>query len=183
MAVVVVLGAVTAVSPLPAKVFMTQDEALKVAFPSGTDIERATAFLTEDQSGSVEKILGEPLDSKIITYYVGRRDGTVRATAYFDTHVVRTLPETIMVVVDENAKIERIDVLSFSEPEEYLPRKRWIAQLDGRGLDDDMSLRGEIRPMTGASLSARAIVKAARRILALHGVLTASSAGQEETVP
>jgi len=161
------------VAPLRAKVFMTQEEALKAGLPAEADVVREIAYLTNEQAGRIEAILGEAPASRVIPYYVARKDGSVRATAYFDTHVVRTLPETIMVVVGPAAAIESVHVLSFSEPEEYLPRERWIRQLEGRGSDDDLSLRGDIRPMTGATLSARAIVKAARRILALHEVIAA----------
>ena len=172
---VAAITAMAAVSPLRAKVFMTQDEALKAGLPAEAEVVRETAYLTDEQAGRIERIVGGPPASRVIPYYVARKDGSVMATAYFDTHVVRTLPETIMVVIGPKAVIESIHVLSFSEPEEYLPRERWIQQLDGRGSDDDLSLRGDIRPMTGATLSARAIVSAARRILALHEVLAAPS--------
>lgn len=183
MAAMAVAVSMTTAAPLRAKVFMTQAEALKAAFPDGTDVERITAYLTEDQAGKVERALGESLASRVITYYVARRDGILLATAYFDTHLVRTLPETIMVVVGKSATIEKIHVLSFSEPVEYLPRERWIAQLDGRGIRDDLSLRGDIRPMTGATLSARAIVKAARRILAIHDTLSSTHAEKDGAGP
>lgn len=168
---------IAAAAPLRAKVFMTQEEALKAGLPAEADVVRETAYLTEEQAERVESLVGEPPASRVISYYVAMKDDSVQATAYFDTHVVRTLPETIMVVVRPTGEIESIHVLSFSEPEEYLPRKRWIQQLDGRGRHDDLSLRGDIRPMTGATLSARAIVKAARRILALHEVIAGSSTG------
>lgn len=172
--VVTAAVALTAVAaPLRAKVFMTQEEALKAGLPEEADVVRETAYLTDEQAARLEAVLGEPPASRVIPYYVATKDGAVRATAYFDTHIVRTLPETIMVVIGQTGTIESIHILSFSEPEEYLPRKRWIQQLDGRGSDDDLSLRGDIRPMTGATLSARAIVTAARRILALHEVIAA----------
>jgi Na+-translocating ferredoxin:NAD+ oxidoreductase RnfG subunit len=93
--------------------------------------------------------------------------------AYFDTHRVRTLPETVMVVVTSDGKIDRIEILSFDEPPEYLPKERWMDQFDGRRLDDDLSLKRKIRPLSGASLSARAITNASRKVLALHKVIGA----------
>jgi len=150
---------------------MTQDEALAAAFPSGPAPERLTAFLTETQAAEVEKASGQPLPSRVITYY----KSTTGSTAWFDTHIVRTHPETIMVVVSPAAEVQRIDILSFAEPEEYLPRARWTEQLHGRKLTDELSLRGGVRPITGATLTARAIVGAARRVLALHRTLVAGA--------
>lgn len=158
--------AVLAAGAPEAKVHLTLDEALRLAFPPGAVPERRTAFLTDAQARRVEQECGEPPGSKVITYY--RSGGT---TAYFDTHVVRTLPETIMVVIGPDQAIGRIDILSFGEPEEYLPKERWLDQLEGRKLDDELSLRRGVRPITGATLSGRAIVAAARRVLATHRVL------------
>jgi len=156
------------VSPALAKVFMTQDEALALAFPGEGEVERHTTYLTDGQAEAAAKKAGAPVSSKVIAWY--SRTGR---TAWFDTHVVRTLPETVMIVVDPNGAIERIDILSFSEPEDYKPRERWFDQLRGRALDDDLSVRKGIRPISGATLSGRAIVGAARRALALREVILA----------
>lgn len=174
LAGVTLIGGQTLGPPALAKVFMTQDEALKLAFPGQTDIKRQTAYLTDDQAAAVEKLTGEKPPSRVITWYVGRGGGEAKGagvTAWFDSHVVRTLPETIMVVVTSSGTIERIDILSFSEPEEYLPRAKWFDQLKGHPLNDELSLRRGVRPITGATLSARAIVTAARRVLALRQLL------------
>jgi len=104
----------------------------------------------------------------MIVRYAGVAGGSVAGYAYFDTHRVRTVAETVMIVVSPEGKIRKIDILSFDEPPEYLPKPRWIDQLRGRKLDDDLSLKRSIRPISGASLSGRAIVNASRKILALH---------------
>jgi Na+-translocating ferredoxin:NAD+ oxidoreductase RnfG subunit len=165
--------ALLAAAALDAKVFLTQEEALKLAFP-GASIERRTAYLTEAQQKEVKRLSGdEELPSALVTYYMGRKDGRTTGTAYFDTHVVRTMPETVMVVVDPEGRVSRIEVLSFSEPEEYLPRPHWYEQFQGKPLDDELSLKRGVRAVTGATLTARATTAAARRVLAVDRVLRA----------
>jgi Na+-translocating ferredoxin:NAD+ oxidoreductase RnfG subunit len=160
-----------AAAALSARVFLTQEEALKLAFP-GAKIERRTAYLTEAQQKAVQKLSADAeLPSALATYDVATKDGRVAGTAYFDTHTVRTMSETIMVVVDPAGAIARIEVLSFSEPEEYLPRAHWYEQFQGKPLDDELSLKRGIRAVTGATLTAHATTDAARRVLALHQVL------------
>ena len=160
-----------AAASLDAKVFLTRKEALKLAFPGAT-IEHRIAFLTAAQQKKAQKLSGdEELPGAIVSYYVGTRDGRPVGTAYFDTHVVRTMPETIMVEVDPSGSVLRIEVLSFSEPEEYLPRAHWYEQFQGKPLDDELSLKRAIRPVTGATLTAHATTDAARRVLALDRVL------------
>ncbi len=160
----------TAAATLAGKVFLTQEEALRLAFP-GAAIERRTIFLTEAEAGELTRLSGGPRPSALAVAYVATKDGHLLGTAYFDTHVVRTQAETLMVVVGPAGTIARIEVLSFSEPEEYLPREHWYAQFPGKALDDELAVKRGIRPVSGATLTARATTEAARRILALHQVL------------
>ena len=62
-------------------------------------------------------------------------------------------------------------MLEFSEPEQYMPRGAWYGQLAGKGLDAELDLSRGIRPVAGATLTARATTAAVRRVLALHQVL------------
>ena len=84
---------------------------------------------------------------------------------------MRTLPETILVAVDAKGAISRIEVLSFSEPQEYQPRGTWYGQFPGRMLSDELSEKKGVRPVTGATITVRVTVEAARRILALDAFL------------
>jgi hypothetical protein len=158
---------------LCAQVRLTQQEALRLAFPAPLTIERKTAFLDEEQIRRARELAGPDvsIEQRVVTYYVGS-DGTVPiGVAYFDAHRVRTLPEVLMVVVSPEARIERIEVLKFSEPPEYLAPEGWRDQFEGRGLTNDLSLKGSIINITGASLTSRAITRASRRVLALHEVI------------
>ncbi len=150
-----------------ARVLMTQEQALAKAFPAGTTFVRQKFFLTAQQLEQARRQSGTEFDDRLVIRYAGSN----RRFAYFDTHRVRTLPETIMVVVKSDGTIDRVDILSFDEPTDYFPKRRWIDQLLGRKLDRDLSLNGAIRPISGASLTGRAIVNASRKILALHHVL------------
>ncbi|MGH7151929.1 MAG: FMN-binding protein [Planctomycetota bacterium] len=158
--------------PAPARgeVLLTQEEALRLAFP-GCGIERGTAFLTKAEVDRARKLAGVEVPGAIAHPYVARKEGKVVGTAYFDAHRVRTLPETLMVVVDPNDRVRRVEVLSFEEPREYLPRGAWYEQFRGRDLDEDLALRRGIPPVAGATLTARATTEAVRRVLALHRVL------------
>lgn len=160
-------------APAAAKVFLAVDEALKLAFPQ-CKVERKTAYLTGEQMKRARELAGVEVPSALVTYHVatrGGRGGQPAGTAYFDTHRVRTLPETLMVVLDPQGRVGRIEVISFREPEEYLPRGAWYEQFRGRGLDRELQLKQAIRPVTGATLTARATTDAVRRVLALHKVI------------
>lgn len=161
-------------APLFAREFMTQQQALAGAFPAGAVVSRETKFLTPQQRDAASKLAGAAIAEQLVVRYVGRVAGNVVGYAYFDTHRVRTLPETLMVVLAPDQKVQRIDILSFSEPPDYYPKPRWIDQIRGRKLNDDLALNRAVRPISGASLTGRAIVNASRKILALHQVIEGS---------
>jgi hypothetical protein len=112
----------------------------------------------------------------VVPYYVGTSGGATTGYAFFDTHLVRTLPETVMVRLTPQGAIAAIDILSFDEPEDYKVSARWLDQFKGRRTDDGPRLPTDIRAMTGATLSARAITDAARRVLALYHLFVAHPA-------
>jgi hypothetical protein len=152
------------------KIYLTVDEALALAFPEA-EVGRTTRYLTDDERKRVEKKGEVDLDASIVYPYVARRDGKVVGTAYFETHRVRTLNETLMVVVSPDARVERIELLAFAEPEDYVPRDTWYGQFLGRDLDDELNLKRGIHGVAGATLTARATTEGVRRVLALHAVL------------
>ena len=150
------------------KVYLTQEAALKSAFPPPIQVERKTLFLSEAQASEVEHAAGSKIAGRVFSYYVGSDTAGIRGYAYFDTHLVRTLPETIMVLISGDGTIRRVEILSFSEPEDYFPREAWLGQFAGKGLSADLAIRRGIRNLSGASLTAEAVTSACRRILALH---------------
>ena len=162
---------------MTAKVFLTQEEALKLAFPEPASPERRTAYLTADQAERIREAAGTTPPARVVVYYAGGADPNRPITAWFETHVVRTLEETVMIVVGPEGKASRVDILSFDEPEDYLPKRRWLDQFTGRPLDDDLSTKGVIRAVTGATLSSRAITEAVRRALATRAVVMAGEGG------
>lgn len=169
----VACGLLVAALPATAQVRLTQQQALRIAFPEPAVIERRTAFLTDAQLAEARRLAGPDVEIQqgIVTYYAGRRDDALLGTAYFDAHRVRSLHEVLMVVVGPDDRIRRIEVLAFHEPPEYEPPDGWLAQSEGRGLSRELSLKGAIIPMTGATLTSQAVVRAVRRVLALHAVI------------
>lgn len=178
--------ALTAAAPgrAPAQEYLTQAEALRLAFPGASSIERRTAFLDERQLARVRGLAGRGVEVKqgVVTYYVGMRGGRPMGAAYFDAHRVRTLPEVAMIVVSPGGAVDRIEILKFSEPPQYRPPEGWLEHLEGRALDASLSRRGGVPALTGATLTSAAVTDAARRVLALHGVIApfqvASGAGR-----
>jgi hypothetical protein len=179
---VLFLSLSVAIVPAGARVYLSVEQALESAFPKPANVERRTLYLDETQARRAAELSGAPVEARVVPYYVGVVDGRVVGYAYFDTHLVRTLPETVLVLVSPDGTLKRIDILSFDEPEDYLPTGRWLEQFPGRSLQN-LGARQGLRTLTGATLSSRAVIQAAKRVLALHRLFVAPSPEERPAGP
>jgi hypothetical protein len=161
-----------------AAVFETQEQALARAFPPPARVSRRTEFLTPEQVEAARRAAQAPVESAVVTRYEAHGpDGALLGTAYFDAHVVRTAKEVLMVVVAPDGSVRSVDVLAFGEPQDYLPRARWLERIEGKKAGDELFVGRALAHVSGATLTTRAIAAAVRRVLAVHAILPAPAAG------
>lgn len=152
---------------------ISRDEALAAAYP-GAAIRAEQVFLTSSQQQQAAlKSGGEP-PSALVARYTAAKDGRVVGRAYVDTHMVRTKKESLLISLDADGRLKRIDVTVFLEPPEYRAPDAWLRQYRERPLNDDLRMNRAIRPIAGATLTARATNAAVRRVLAIDEVLRTS---------
>jgi hypothetical protein len=159
------------VAPAAATVFYARDEALRLAFPNADRTETRDVFLTTEQRAEIESQAKSKLESDLLTIYVGRRGGEVIGYAIFDTHIVRTLPETFLVVLTPAGAVSATHLLAFYEPPEYAPPDRWLAQFQGAELTNELRVGRGIAGITGSTLTADAVTGGIRRALAIYNVV------------
>lgn len=152
---------------------ISRDEALKAAYPGAT-IRAEQVFLTPSQQQQVAARAGADAPSGLIARYIAMKNGTVIGRAYIDTHTVRTKRESLLISLDQQGKVARIDVTAFLEPAEYRAPEPWLRQYGDRTLDDGLAINRAIRPIAGATLTARATNSAVRRVLAIDAILEAA---------
>jgi rhamnose utilization protein RhaD (predicted bifunctional aldolase and dehydrogenase) len=149
---------------------LTRDEALAAVFP-GAAIRGEQVFLTPSEQKQVLMRAAVEVPSALVARYVATKDRKVIGRAYVDTHIVRTKRESLLVSLDGEGQVLRIDVTAFLEPNEYRASDAWLRQYRDRVLDEDLGVNRAIRPMAGATLTARAVNNAVRRVLAIDEVL------------
>ena len=153
--------------PAVAAVYLTQTQALELAFP-GARIERLEVVLTAAEKQAVEKRARVRAGSSIATGYAAWRGDSLLGVAFFDQRTVRTMPGVFMTVIAPDTTIARVDVLAFHEPPDYQPPRRWLDRFFPRRLDDRLWPNRDLRNLSGATLSARAVTESARLALALY---------------
>jgi hypothetical protein len=171
---------VAVATPASSEVFLSQREALALAFPGADRIEKKSTLLDEAQARAVEQLSGEALESKLVTLHAGFRGDELLGYALIDVHNVRTLPEAFLVVLSPDGIVKNVRLLAFYEPPEYKPGERFLAQFAARQLDPELRLGGTIHGIAGSSLSSRAVTTGVRRSLALYQVLVRGADGTVE---
>ena len=153
------------------KIFYAKDEALKLAFPEADSVETHTFILKDAEIQRAQQRARTRIVSKLFTFYIGKKNGQILGYAAIESHVVKTLPETIMVVLSPAGRIRSTVVLAFHEPPEYLPSEKWLNQFHRKGLSPELWLGREISGILGSTLSVQAITGGVRKVLALFEIL------------
>lgn len=177
-----VTGVRTAVAALivilaaaPSAAQITREEALAAVYP-GADVRAEQVFLTPAQQKQVLMLADIEAPSALVARYIARRDGEVVGRAYVDTHTVRTKKESLLISLDADGRVRRVDVTAFLEPAEYRASDAWLRQYQDRTLTDDLAMNRAIRPIAGATLTGRATNAAIRRVLAIDQILQPAAA-------
>jgi transcriptional regulator of nitric oxide reductase len=171
--IVVIFG--LGISPfLEAKVFYTQKEAFRLAFPEADRFERKTYVLTAEQVEAIETASRSNLGSKLVTIQTAWRGETLLGHLQIDVHIVRTQSEGVLVALDEKGRVSQVRVLAFHEPLDYLPGQRWYDGFKGKGPADAIRVGHDVDAVTGATLTTQATSAAIRRTLAYYKILLRS---------
>ncbi len=159
-----------ALPPCFAKVFYSKDEALELAFGQDASIETLSLFPSDDQLQQIEKLAKAKLDSKLFSFFVGKKQNSVIGYAAIESHTVRTQPETLLIVLDAAGNLTKVVTLAFHEPAEYQPPERWFSQLLNHKIEQ-LSFDQDIQAVAGATLSTRTAMNSARKVMALFEIM------------
>ena len=177
MAILALAGVVVLVPEAWSAVYHSRESALDLAFGQEAVVDSRELFLSKEKQAQAAQMAGSPVASRLVQRYEGSVDGALVGYAYFETHQVRSLPETLMVVVAPDGAVLAVHVLAFHEPEAYLPHDGFLNQFNGTELDGELSLRTGLQGIAGSTFTANAVTAAVRRVLAVHTVTSSSNTG------
>ena len=175
-ALVLLVGAVVAAAllvsvPVDAKVFLGKKDALAWAFPDADVVEEKSFLLNDEQMALLQAAGGGHRDSRLVTVYTAKRAGAPQGHALIDIHNVRTRPEAFLIVLSPFGEVQRLRVLAFHEPLEYLPPDRWLGQFPGIQSNAPLRVGHDVHGIAGSTLTAQAVTGGIRRAIALYRVL------------
>jgi hypothetical protein len=163
------LAALLVAASAEAKVFHSKESALKIAFPGASRVDPVVLYLSSDDQAACSRLARVRCQTRLVRAYAGYdADGKILGHAFIDTHTVRSMPETLMLVISNEGTIRDAVVLAFHEPQDFLAPPSWLKSLKGRRLDDQLALDKGIDVLSGATMTANVLTASVRRILAIH---------------
>jgi len=152
---------------LGSNVYHEPERLLGSYFPQAR-VVRVSVYLSEKEHAQMTRTLGFAPSNRLYSLYEARKAGQMVGYGFFDTRNVRTKDETLFIAFDAQGVVQGVEVVSFFEPEDYLPPGRWLSLFKGKDNGTPLIPGRDLPGISGATLTARAVSHSVRLGLALY---------------
>lgn len=125
-------------------------------------LEKENVFLSVEKQKLIQEKLGHKISSLMLRY----KNPCNKSFIYVDSHIVRTLNETVIVEV-KNQKVDHIEIASFMEPADYLPPQKWLDLFKSPKYNKEKKVDG----LTGSTLSENAIKRLVGKYIVVDNII------------
>lgn len=162
-------------------VYLSADEALKLAFPSASRFDAVDVPVSPEIRAALSDKLGEPFTAEHVeirrAFAAEAGAEKLAGRAVLNDDVGKYRPITYLVAVDPAGKVVRVELLVYRESHGGQVRGRgFLEQYEGKGSGDPIRVGKDITSISGATLSARAVSKGVKRTVLLLEALDAAAA-------
>jgi len=153
-------------------IYLNPVEALKVLFAGSKEVVSEKKRLSADQKKRVEKEIGSKIAKEEWTFYIARSAGKIDGYAVIDNEIGKTEPITFITAISPKGTITAVEVLVYRESHGSEVREKvFVKQFAGKGSSAPLRVGQDIKNISGATLSARALAVGAKRAVAMWEVL------------
>lgn len=156
---------------LSAKILITPQESMKMAFGDGIEVTKKNILLKKDQAQKIQKSARVKLSSKIFRIYKATKGSKIVGYGILVNKKVRSKNAVILYHISKDDLLLSIEVISFNEPPEYLPTESWNKQFDNTKTDQMLQVSKNIPTISGATMSASAITDGSRVAFSIYNEL------------
>jgi len=154
-----------------ATVYLTVEQAPKAVFPEADRFERRDIPVTPALSGKLRQWVAPAKPTIWEPFYmtfVARKEDQIIGYAVICEEIGKHRPITFIVGVTPDGKVKDAAILMYREPQGDEVRHRgFLAQFAGKTLSNPIMQHQDIRNVSGATLSVRALARGVRKGLAV----------------
>ena len=137
-------------------------------FPHSKMTNKYNIVLTKDEKVLLSQKSHQKVKKSIFTYFVTEDENNNKNYGFIISSKVRSKSATAIYFISSSRKIKAIEILKFNEPKQYEPKERWMQQFKDKNAEDKLQVRKNITNITGATLSAKTLVRQSKLALALY---------------
>jgi Na+-translocating ferredoxin:NAD+ oxidoreductase subunit G len=146
------------------EVYLTPKKALSLAFHNSEKVVSEKKTLTPEQKKMIEKKSGVRVSKDTWTFYLGKTGKVIEGYAIIDHQVGKTEPITFMTTLTPGGVVKNVEVLVYRETHgAEIKAERFRRQFQGKTVQDPLRVGRDIKNMSGATLSSRAIAVGVKR--------------------
>ncbi|HEX8088547.1 MAG TPA: FMN-binding protein [Blastocatellia bacterium] len=153
-----------------AQTFLTLEQAPKAVFPEADSFEQRKITSSAELRAEVLRLVGrKPSIWEPFYYaYIAKRGGEIIGYAIVCEEIGRDRPITYIVAANAGGDVKDVAVMTYRETRGGEVRYRaFTRQFKGKSLRNPIQGQGDIRNITGATLSVRAMATGVRKALAV----------------
>lgn len=140
---------------------------IKPSFSQRATVHKKQFRLSAKEVKHLQDMAKAKIDSDVIRLYTVQQGKTVEGYAVLLLKKIRTKSAAILYIIDTKQTVKSIEIVAFSEPQEYKPNQTWKKTFEGKTKEDNLFAGKGIPTISGATMSARAISDAARIAIAI----------------
>jgi Na+-translocating ferredoxin:NAD+ oxidoreductase RnfG subunit len=148
------------------KVYLAQEEAIKMVFPEAGQISKKIVRLNKEQKKRIAEKLGYSISFSYKAVYIVENRGKRLGYGIIDHVKGKERFMKYLVGIDSRGKIKGIEVLTYNETHgSEIRHEHFKKQFIGKGGGDPLRLGVDIDAITGATISCRSITDGVRKIM------------------
>ena len=151
-----------------AEVYLTEDAALKLMFPTSERIRKDVIRLTPEKKTQIEERIGWKFPEELFEIYIGETHEQIDGYALIQNTIGKHKPMTYMAGIDHSGHVSNVELLVFRESRGSEVRtKRFNVQYEGKTVLDPVRINKDIINISGATMSVRSMSAGIKRALVL----------------
>jgi len=151
--------------------YASANEVLLRSFPGAAFDKRVITF-DDDERVKIEGLIKKRFFKRQMVFYIATKVNTPLGYGVIGSERGKTRQITFMVLLDKDGAVKDVDILAFRESQGYeVENPGWRKQFRGKTVGSQLRLRSDIKNISGATLSARAVTKGVKNILAAFEVV------------
>ena len=151
-------------------VYLTLEEAPKAVFPEADSFERKDVEVNDTIRRQMKELIGRLKPTIWEPFYISfiaSKQEEVIGYAVICEEIGKHRPITFIVAAYPNGSVKDVALMMYREPVgEEVRYRAFLKQFDGKSLENPIFPRRDIKNVTGATLSVRAMSRGVRKALA-----------------